>query len=472
MLKSLFAVMIPLACAVAAQHPQLIEMNVGDSVKVPLASGKSRTLKLVAYTEQKEPYYEPANNGFADAVVSAEVVVEVDGKRATVVGGPFHMPAAVNGINLLVGTTRGWTGGIVPDHMSKDVRLEAQDASQPWSEPGRFVFPVRHYRWRVMNYQHTWLGLAVNQARLYYHRGEDMGMIPDLEESLAMTDAVVRKVPGPQGDGASNTVILEDGSGLVFHYAHMNAPNILPELQPGVQVKQGQKLGLTGNTWRGAPVKDPHLHVEVHAKQSNGFRNTFPLFVAAYRNSFPGELLPIAGGWRHLFADGSIALDGSRSLAGDGRKIVSYEWTFTDGTHAKGATVRRTYTQPGTYSEQLRVTDDRGRSDLDFVEVFVLSKQQHAAPPYALIDYYPIRGIRPGTEIAFLTRYNNMRDVTIDFGDGTVVPYAENTTHKFGRSGTYVVTVKGTDAGSGPGTLKVRVIVEQQRLPGMASVGG
>jgi hypothetical protein len=455
---------VAFACAAtsdAAADRDLFDLNKGETVHVRSRDGRDHTIKFVDLVEHTEPYFESATKECVDAVVSADIAVEIDGARKTFTGGPFHMPVTLNGFAFLLGSTRNWAGGIVKDPLAKDIRLEIRDASTPWVAPDRFVFPIRNYRWHVMNYQHTYLGIAVNQARLYYHRGEDMGMIPDLEQALAMERVRVVETPGPEGDGASNSVVLDDALGLCFRYAHMNAPHILPEVKPDAWMNQGQALGLTGNTWRGGPVSDPHLHVQATASGDGDlFRNTFPIFVAAYRKSFPGEPMPIAGGWRHLFAGESVTLDGSPSLAGTGRKIKSYAWAFTDGSRAKGASVKRTYAKPGTYSERLTVTDDKGRSDADFVEVFVLSRDQKQPPPFAWINYYPIRSIHPGTEIRFLTRYSNMRDVKIDFGDGNIVPYAENSTHKFAKSGTYIVTVSGADSGSGPGILHVRVIVE------------
>jgi hypothetical protein len=53
-----------------------------------------------------------------------------------------------------------------------------------------------------------------------------------------------------------------------------------------------------------------------------------------------------------------------------------------------------------------------------------------------------------------------MKDVTIDFGDGRNVPWAENMMHRYEKSGTYVVTVRGADDGAGPGIFHVRVVVD------------
>ena len=57
----------------------------------------------------------------------------------------------------------------------------------------------------------------------------------------------------------------------------------------------------------------------------------------------------------------TVAFDGSASSDTDGR-IVAWEWTFGDGTSASGATASHTYTGSGSFSAQLRVTDDSGLS--------------------------------------------------------------------------------------------------------------
>ncbi len=59
----------------------------------------------------------------------------------------------------------------------------------------------------------------------------------------------------------------------------------------------------------------------------------------------------------------TASFDGSGSSDSDGT-IASYDWTFGDGTSATGATTSRTYTAAGTYSVQLRVTDDDGASSV------------------------------------------------------------------------------------------------------------
>lgn len=58
-------------------------------------------------------------------------------------------------------------------------------------------------------------------------------------------------------------------------------------------------------------------------------------------------------------APATLTFDGSRSADPDGT-LVAHVWTFSDGTTAAGSTVAKVFTQPGTYSAVLTVTDDRG----------------------------------------------------------------------------------------------------------------
>jgi PKD repeat protein len=73
----------------------------------------------------------------------------------------------------------------------------------------------------------------------------------------------------------------------------------------------------------------------------------------------PGERVP-AGDERRFDATGS---------RGDG---LSYEWRFGDGTTATGATPSHTYAEPGVYTVELTVRDDRGETATTSREVVAL----------------------------------------------------------------------------------------------------
>ncbi len=439
-------------------NPQVCELNQGETCQVWDAAALPRKIKLLSVKERTEPYFEAAGSRVVDAVAGAALEIEIDGRPFALEAGPYTMPQELGGLRILVSGLRGAAGGIVPDPLEKDVRLEIQDASLPFYARKRLVFPVADERWAASSYRNTFLGLAPGQPRIYYHRGEDFGHVPDRDDVVTMTDGSVATIPGPHGDGASNSVVIRDLKGVAIRYAHMNALHLRRGLQPGDEVRCGERLGKTGNTWQGLPSEDPHLHIE--AKLHGTFLNSFPLVVEAYRRVHPDEILAVAGGVRYLYAGEEIELDGSRTLPPRGRKIVTWEWLFTDGARASGAHVRRRYSRPGVYSEALHVIDDKGAEAWGFLQVNVLPRRPQHQPPYALINYYPVRGIRPGTPVRVESAVRGMKDVQVDFGDGTAVPWKDRLTHRYQRPGTYLVTLSGEDAGAGPGIFRTAVVVE------------
>ena len=76
----------------ASSGPQVVELSAGESAKVQLATGKGKMLKLVSVRESTEPYFESAEGKITSAVVRAELLIDVDGVKGLVVGGPFRMP--------------------------------------------------------------------------------------------------------------------------------------------------------------------------------------------------------------------------------------------------------------------------------------------------------------------------------------------------------------------------------------------
>ena len=80
------------------------------------------------------------------------------------------------------------------------------------------------------------------------------------------------------------------------------------------------------------------------------------------------------------------------------RTSCDIDWTFCDGATASGARVERTYSQPGTYSETLKITDDHGRTDYDFETVNVADAQHpEQTPPSIQAAYWPTTGHRSGS---------------------------------------------------------------------------
>jgi len=70
------------------------------------------------------------------------------------------------------------------------------------------------------------------------------------------------------------------------------------------------------------------------------------------------------------FVGASVTFDGSNSTDPDGT-IVSYSWSFGDGSSGSGVSLQHAYASPGTYSVRLTVTDDDGASDTTTQQVSV-----------------------------------------------------------------------------------------------------
>ena len=68
----------------------------------------------------------------------------------------------------------------------------------------------------------------------------------------------------------------------------------------------------------------------------------------------------------------AVAFDGSRSSDADGT-VASYAWDFGDGSSATGATPTHTYTNPGSYTVVLTVTDDGGSTSQWTDSITILS---------------------------------------------------------------------------------------------------
>jgi len=58
-----------------------------------------------------------------------------------------------------------------------------------------------------------------------------------------------------------------------------------------------------------------------------------------------------------------VVFSARNSSVAPGSHLTTFDWTFGDGTVAKGVDVTHLYTNPGDYEVTLTVTDDKGRSD-------------------------------------------------------------------------------------------------------------
>ncbi len=149
----------------------------------------------------------------------------------------------------------------------------------------------------------------------------------------------------------------------------------------------------------------------------------------------------------------SVAFDGSTSTDPDGQ-VVSYAWTFGDGTTGTGATPAHLYPAAGTYPVTLTVTDDDGATAVASSSVTVLA---NTAPSAGFTT------TTSGLSVSADAASSADTDGTIasyawEFGDGTNGS-GSTVTHAYAEEGTYTVRLTVTDDQGATGTTTHDVTV-------------
>ena len=154
----------------------------------------------------------------------------------------------------------------------------------------------------------------------------------------------------------------------------------------------------------------------------------------------------------------NIVFDGSQST--DDGTIVSYHWSFGDGSTASGKQVNKSYTLAGVYNVVLTVTDDRGLTNSTApAEVAVTI----GAVPTANFSFSPST-VRAGQNVFFngsLSTALNGREIVAwewDFGDGATGT-GSSIAHIYGNPGTYNVVLKVTDSAGKVGTVTKSITI-------------
>ena len=461
------------ANATSAIAPLLrtVDLNIGQEVNVALSDGTTAKLKLVDLEEIRDD--------LRQAVRVARATVEVNGERAILTSANYNLPLTVGQVQIDCAVTRGCVQpNKNPWALDADARFRLWPAGSPWIRPDTFAYPVKQ-RWFAsdtqMSNEPTFVDGGENPARMdiYYHWGLDFGGAEALVEVVAATDGVIvssgedvlesepKETPAR---ARYDVVYVRDARGWYYRYSHLNT--IDEKIRPGTQVEMGQRIGLLGK--EGGSGGWSHLHFDISAVQPSGrfgILEGYALVWQVYHDTRETQLQAVARPHHVVWAGQSVTLDGSRSWSRQGSpEIAERMWTFTDGSTASGATVRRRYQQVGQYSEILKVTDSEGRVDYDFARVLVMNPDTpNQLPPAIHVVYYPTTDIKVGDEVTFKVRSFAIDAddgfESWDFGDGSPTEKTKSdgnanklakngyaiTSHRYTKPGQYLVRVQRTN---------------------------
>jgi len=156
----------------------------------------------------------------------------------------------------------------------------------------------------------------------------------------------------------------------------------------------------------------------------------------------------------------SVGFDASTSTG----TIASYQWDFGDGSTATTQTVNHIYTNAGTYTARLTLTDNVGQTNTATVAVNASSlASTPASPPTAIISSSAATGPAPLT-VSFDGSGSTATNATLtaynwSFGDGGSAT-GSKVSHAYTTAGTYTATLTVTDSkGLTSGEIGTPVIV-------------
>jgi PKD repeat protein len=126
----------------------------------------------------------------------------------------------------------------------------------------------------------------------------------------------------------------------------------------------------------------------------------------------------------------------------DDKKVVSWFWDFGDNTTSNETNPTHKYDRIGEYTVKLTVADEEGLTDTCEKKINVTPK-----PPQARFDWNPKVNITTDTVITFTDTSEPKGDIVSwewDFGDNTT-SNETNPTHKYNRTGEFIVKLTVTD---------------------------
>ena len=153
----------------------------------------------------------------------------------------------------------------------------------------------------------------------------------------------------------------------------------------GIYFNEYSDGGWKGETAVPASAGSTYCDVAIHSDESVGivWDSNGEIMALIMTNGAPPipnvdpvaqfSFLPMTGS-----APLAVNFDASASYDSDGT-IAGYDWIFGDGQTAEGKTVTHTFATPGTYTNTLTVTDDKGATNTKSKSIEVINKAPVAA---------------------------------------------------------------------------------------------
>ena len=142
--------------------------------------------------------------------------------------------------------------------------------------------------------------------------------------------------------------------------------------------------------------------------------------------------------------------------------IVLYEWMFGDGESGSGSIASHTFSNAGSYTVTLKVTDESGALDQDTATVTVSDPSAANTPPIAIVSSSATVGTAP-LQVKFDGTASRDSDGTIvshkwDMGDGGTASGAK-INYTYSAPGTFTATLTVTDDGGLTDSTSTPVLV-------------
>lgn len=213
-------------------------------------------------------------------------------------------------------------------------------------------------------------------------------------------------------DGRAPISVTFDGSGSTTNAIGATITNYTWFFPDGTQAN-GQIVNKTFNSQVNGQVR-------LLVTDSNGITGSSGQVLTVLPESFPTTTFTISETSGRAPLETVFDASGSTPSV-EGTSIVSYSWSFGDGTTGTGVSVTKTYSQPGVYTIRLSVEDDTGKTSESLQVISVLE----TFSPVAVIQGTPQSGFVPLTVFFNGTSSSGGGNETItsyewDWGDGSM----------------------------------------------------